>query len=61
MLMQNWRINVLRPPFSARHVLCGLPTVTIQNDSDRIALEPAFSRFFCACAPLFCTFAAHYE
>jgi hypothetical protein len=61
MLMPNWKINVLRPLFSAHHGLCGLPSVTIQSDSDRIALKPAFSRFFCACALHFCTFAAHYE
>jgi hypothetical protein len=35
------RNNALRPPFSTRQLLCGLPSVTIQT-----RLKPAFGRFF---------------
>jgi hypothetical protein len=41
MLMPSFEINALRPPFSARHLLCGLPSVTIQT-----RLKPAHGRFF---------------
>jgi hypothetical protein len=39
--------NVLRPLFSARHFLCGLPSVTIQT-----RLKPAFGRFFSLLSPV---------
>jgi hypothetical protein len=39
MLMPDYQINELRLLFSAREVLCGLPSVTIQIDRVRTAFR----------------------
>ena len=58
------RNNALRPPFSTRQLLCGLPSVTIQTDRVRSAFgrvnpqsETTQNR---PSAGFFRRFAAHY-